>query len=45
METAEKTMDRHETMALDRDDALRFFDALTDQPPPNDRLRAALESR
>ena len=43
LETAEKTMDRHETMALARDDALRFFDALADPPPPNDRLRAALK--
>lgn len=43
LETAEKTIDRHETMALSRDDALRFFDALADPPPPNDRLRAALE--
>ena len=41
--TAEKTIDRHETLALARDDALRFFDALADPPPPNDRLRAALE--
>ncbi len=43
LETAEKTIDRHETLALARDDALRFFDALADPPPPNDRLRAALE--
>ena len=43
LETAEKTIDRHETMAFSRDDALCFFDALTDPPPPNDRLRAALE--
>ena len=43
METAEKTLDRHETTALARDDALRFFEALADPPPPNDRLRAVLE--
>ena len=43
LETAEKTIDRHETLALARRDALRFFDALADPPPPNDRLRAALE--
>ena len=43
LESAEKTMDRHETIALARADALRFFDALADPPPPNDRLRAALE--
>ncbi len=43
LETAEKTIDRHETLALARRDALRFFDALADPPPLNDRLRAALE--
>ena len=43
LETAERTIDRHETMALARQDAMRFFDALADPPPPNDRLRAALE--
>ena len=32
LETAEKTMDRHETVALARDDALRFFDALVIEP-------------
>ena len=30
-------------MALVREDAMRFFDALSDPPPPNERLRAALE--
>ena len=30
-------------IALAREDATRFFDALSDPPPPNDRLRAALE--
>ena len=43
LDTAEKTIDRHETMALVREDAMRFFDALSDPPPPNERLRAALE--
>ena len=43
LETAERTIDRHETMALARQDAMRFFDALADPPPPNDRLHAALE--
>ena len=38
--TAGKTIDRHETLA--RDDALRFFAALVDPPPPGARLRAAL---
>ena len=43
LENAEKAMRRHETIALAREDAKRFFDALADPPPPNDRLRAALE--
>ena len=43
LEHAEKTVRRHETVALARKDAMRFFDALADPPPPNDRLRAALE--
>jgi len=41
--TATQAIDRHETLALAREDATRFFDALSDPPPPNDRLRAALE--
>ncbi len=41
--TAEETIDRHGTLALSRGDALRFFDALAEPPPPNERLRAALE--
>ncbi len=43
LENAEKTVRRHETIALAREDAMRFFDALSDPPPPNDHLRAALE--
>ena len=43
LENAEKTVRRHETIALAREDAARFFDSLADPPPPNDRLRAALE--
>ena len=35
--------DRRETLALDREDAMRFFEALAAPPPPNDQLRAALE--
>ena len=43
-ETAERTIDRHETLALAREDAMRFFEALAAPlPPPNHRLRAALE--
>ncbi|MDE2812676.1 MAG: DUF1778 domain-containing protein [Gemmatimonadota bacterium] len=41
--TAERMIDRHETLALARDDALRLSDTLADPPPPNDRLRMALE--
>ena len=43
LKTAEKTIESHETMALAREDATRFFDALADPPPPYDRLSAALE--
>lgn len=43
LEVAERTIDRHETIALGREDAMRFFDALANPPAPNDRLRAALE--
>ncbi|MXY90012.1 MAG: DUF1778 domain-containing protein [Gammaproteobacteria bacterium] len=43
LENAEKTVRRHETVALARQDAMRFFEALSNPPPPNDRLRAALE--
>ncbi len=43
LETAERTIDKHETMALGREDATRFFDALAAPPPLNQRLRAALE--
>ena len=42
LEHAEKAVRRHETVALARDDATRFFEALSDPPPPNDRLRVAL---
>ncbi|WP_428099618.1 DUF1778 domain-containing protein [Candidatus Rariloculus sp.] len=43
LENAEKTVRRHETMALDREDAMRFFDALAKPLAPNDKLRAALK--
>ncbi|MCY3829753.1 MAG: DUF1778 domain-containing protein [Rhodospirillaceae bacterium] len=43
LESAEKAVRRHEVMTLGRGDARRFFDAVTDPPPPNDRLRAALD--
>ena len=40
---AGRRLDRRETLALARGDAMRFFEALAAPPPPNDRLRAALE--
>lgn len=42
LEIAEKTVREHETMALSRRDAELFFDAITNPPQPNDRLRKAL---
>ena len=42
-EAAERRIDRRETLALVREDAIRFFEALAAPPPPNDRLCAALE--
>ena len=43
LENAEKTIDKYQTMALAREDAIRFFHALDNPPPPNDRLQAALD--
>ena len=43
LQSAETAIDRHETMRLAREDAMRFFDALGNPPPPNPRLRAALD--
>ena len=43
LENAEKAIGRHENLAPARADAMRFFDALADPPPPNARLRAAIE--
>ncbi len=42
-EAAKRRIDRRETLVLVREDARRFFKALAAPPPPNDRLRAALE--
>ena len=42
LESAGEIVRRHETMALGREDAMRFFDALANPPAPNDKLRAAL---
>ena len=43
LEKAEKAIQKHETMALDRRDAKRFFDAIVNPPAPNDKLRAAMD--
>ena len=43
LDSAETTIGRHEAVAPAREAAVRFFDALAEPPPPNDRLRAALE--
>ena len=43
LENADKAVRRHEIIALARDDAARFFEALSDPPPPNEHLLAALE--
>ena len=43
LEHADKTIDRHETVAFARDDALRFLHALDNPPPVNHRLQAALD--
>ena len=45
LENAEETVRRQETMALGCENAMRFFEALSDSTPPNDRLRTALEER
>ena len=43
LEHAEKAIERHETMALGRADAMRFFEAVANPPAPSDRLRAAMD--
>ena len=43
LEYADKTIDRHKTISLAREDAIRFFHALDNPLPPNDRLRATLD--
>ncbi len=39
---AEKTIQLHETMVLNRRDAMRFFDVLSNPPAMNDKLRSAM---
>ena len=43
LENAEKTVRRHETMALDREDAMRFFDALAKPPAPKQQTSGGTE--
>ncbi len=43
LENAEKAIQKRETMALDRRDAKRFFDAIVNPPAPNDKLRTAID--
>ena len=43
LENAERAIQKHETMALDRHDAKRFFDAIVNPPAPNDKLHTAMD--
>lgn len=43
LENAEKTIQEHETMALARRDAKRFFDIIVNPPAPDDNLLKALD--
>ena len=40
---ADKTIQSHETMTLNRQDALRFFDVIVNPPALNEKLRTAME--
>lgn len=40
---ADKTIQSHETMTLNRRDALRFFDVIVNPPVLNEKLRTAME--
>ncbi len=40
---ADKTIQAHETMTLNRRDALRFFDVIVNPPALNEKLRTAME--
>lgn len=40
---AEKTIQLHETMVLNRQDAMRFFDAIVNPQALKDKLRTAME--
>ena len=43
LENAEKAIQKHETMVLNRRDAKRFFDAIINPPALNDKLRTAMD--
>ncbi len=43
LENADKAIQKHETMALNRRDAERFFDAIINPPALNDKLRTAMD--
>ena len=43
LENAEKAIQKHATMTLDRRDAKRFFDVIVNPPTPNDKLRTAMD--
>lgn len=40
---ADKTIQSHETMTLNRQDALRFFDVIVNSPALKETLRTAME--
>ncbi|MYC81730.1 MAG: DUF1778 domain-containing protein [Acidobacteria bacterium] len=40
---ADRTLQSHETMTLNRRDALRFFDVIVNPPTLKDKLRTAME--
>lgn len=42
-ESANRVLERHEVMRLQRDAATRFVDLLVNAPSPNERLRAAFK--
>ena len=43
LEGADEIARKHASMALGREDAMHFFDALAKPPEPNNKLRAALK--
>ena len=43
LENAEKAIQKHETVTLNRRDAKRFFDVIVNPPAPKDKLRTAMD--